>query len=98
MDYGIASARQRINNDTVWSEHSLSQNFGAHHRYEFRQFIHELFFDPINMINQRRIQPFDFTEEIAKLDAEMIERDGYFSFPMNINRWVEIPENLRTAF
>jgi hypothetical protein len=98
MDYGIASARQSINKETVWSEHSLAQNFGAHHRYEFKQFVQESFFDPINVINQGKVQPFDFSEEIARLDAEMVEKDSFFWFPMNINRWVELPTNLRTAF
>jgi hypothetical protein len=98
MDYSLASARQKINNDTPWSEASLGQNFGAHHRYEYHHFVRENFFDPINVINQGKIQPFDFTEEIAKLDAEIVEKEGFFWFSMNLNRWVELPSNLRTAF
>lgn len=98
MDYNIACARQRINNETAWSEASLSQNFGAHHRYQFAQFVRECFFDPANMINQGKIQPFDFSEEIAKFEAEIVEKDGYYWIPMNMNRWVEIPANLRAAF
>lgn len=98
MDYSIASARQRINRETPWSEDSLSRDFGAHHRYDFGQFVREAFFDPANMINQGKLQPFDFSEEIAKFDAEIVEKDGYFWIPMNMNRWVEIPDNLRTAF
>jgi hypothetical protein len=98
MDYSIASARQKINNDTAWSEASLSANFGAHHRYDFRQFVHENFFDPVNAINQNKLQPFDFTEEIAKLHEGTVERDGFYLFPMNLNRWVEVPANLRVAF
>jgi Glycosyl transferase family 2 len=98
MDYGVSSARQKINNETVWSDDSLGQNFGAHHRYEFEQFVRESFFDPVNIINQGKIQTFDFAEEIAKIDAEIVERDQFFWFPMNIVRWVELPAKLRTAF
>jgi hypothetical protein len=98
MDYGIASARQKINTATLWSEDSLGQNFGAHHRYEFEQFVRESFFDPVNIINQGKIQSFDFSEEIAKITADMVERDEFFWFPMNIVRWVELPVKLRTAF
>jgi hypothetical protein len=98
MDYGIASSRQKINRDTQWSEASLSQNFGAHHRYDFSQFVRECFFDPINVINQGKVQPFEFSEEIARFDAGIQERDGFFWIPMNIDRWVEVPDHLRTAF
>ncbi len=98
MDYNIASARQEINRETAWSEDSLSQNFGAHHRYEFAQFVREGFFDPANIINQGKIQPFDFSEEMAQFGAETVEKDEYFWIPMNLNRWVEIPANLRAAF
>jgi hypothetical protein len=98
MDYGLASARQTINRETAWSEASLSQNFGAHHRYDYAQFVRESFFDPANVINQGKVQPFNFSEEIAKFEAEIVERDGFFWIPMDMNRWVEIPETLRRAF
>lgn len=98
MDYNLASARQMINRETTWSEESLSQNFGAHHRYDYAQFVRESFFDPANMINQGKVQPFDFSEEIAQFDAAVEQKDGFYWIPMNLNRWVEVPENLRTAF
>jgi hypothetical protein len=98
MDYSIASQRQAINNETPWSDGALAANHGAHHRYTFDRFVRESFFDPINIINQGKIAPFDFAEEIARFQAEIVERDGYFWIPMNIDRWVEIPDHLRTAF
>jgi len=98
MDYSIASQRQKINNETAWSSESLAANFGAHHRYAFDRFVREGFFDPINIINQGKIATFDFSEEIARFQAETVERDGSYWIPMNIDRWVEIPEHLRTAF
>ena len=98
MDYGIASARQKINRDTAWSEDSLSQNFGAHHRYDYAKFVRENFLDPANVINQGNVQPFDFSEEIAKFEAGIVEKEGFFWIPMDMNRWVEIPDALRTAF
>jgi hypothetical protein len=98
MDYSLASARQTINRETTWSEVSLSQNFGAHHRYEYAQFVREAFFDPANIINQGKVQPFDFSDEIAQFDAAIVQKDGFYWIPMNMSRWVEVPENLRTAF
>jgi hypothetical protein len=98
MDYGIACERQRINAETTWSEASLSQNFGAHHRYDLPRFVREFFFDPANIINNGEIQPFDFLEEIASFDAAIAESDGFFFIPMDINRWVQIAPNLRAAF
>jgi hypothetical protein len=98
MDYNIASERQKINKGTVWSEDSLAANFGVHHRYDYQQFVHESFFDPVNVVNQGKVQAFDFKEEITKLEAETTERAGFFSFPMNVNRWVEMPASLRNAF
>jgi hypothetical protein len=98
MDYNLAAGRQSINRATPWSEESLSQGFGAHHRYDYAQFVREAFFDPANVINQGNIQPFDFTGEVAKFEAAIVEKDGFYWIPMNMDRWVEIPENLRTAF
>jgi hypothetical protein len=98
MDYGIASARQQINRDTEWSDTSLSQNWGAHHRYEYDQFVREGFLDIVNAVSQNKILPFQFAEEISKFNAEVIERDGFYWIPMKLHRWVEIPANFREAF
>ena len=98
MDYTIASCRQEINRATPWSQASLSQNFGAHHRYDYAQFVREGFFDPANIVNQGRLQPFDFTDEMTRFQASIIERDGYYWIPMDMNRWVELPQHLRSAF
>jgi len=98
MDYNIACARQKINNETAWSDSSLSQNFGAHHRYQFAQFVRECFFDPANIVSQGKLQPFDFTEEIAQFEKAIEEKDSYYWIPMNMNRWVEMPIQLRAAF
>lgn len=98
MDYSIASARQKINTDTPWSDQSLSANFGAHHRYEYSRFVRELFLDPLNAIHQQKVMTFDFSDELAQLDSQVQEKDGFFWIPMGLSRWVEIPERLRAAF
>jgi hypothetical protein len=98
MDYSIASQRQAVNNETPWSSDALATQQGAHHRYAYDRFIREFFFDPINIVNQGKIATFDFSEEIARFDTEMVERDGRFWNPMNIDRWVEIPAHLRAVF
>jgi hypothetical protein len=97
MDYSIASARQKINMETPWSEFSVANNFGAHHRYEYARFVRELFLDPLNVVHQQKLQPFEFSEEIAQMNGQTQEKDGYFWIPMDLNRWVEIPERLRAA-
>ncbi len=99
MDYTVAMRRQRINRETEWSSVSLEQQLGAHHRYEYAQFVRECFLDPVNMMNHDRIGPFDFAAEIAALNARVVEKDRHFYVPMDIGGpLVRIPERFRPAF
>jgi len=95
MDYSIAMRRQKINLGTVWSQRSLDQKFGAHHRFDLRQFVHQSFLVPIDAINRKLVMPFGFDAEIAEITAKTVQHNGYFHVPMNISRLVELPDRFR---
>ena len=98
MDYGIAVARQLINQQTPWSDDALLHNWGAHHRYDLTRFVREFFLDPINILSHGQVSPFVFDAEIEKFNSEVVEKDGFFWIPMNMSRIVEIPPDLRASF
>lgn len=95
MDYGVALRRQQINLDTEWSERSLAQNLGAHHRFDLKQFVHQSFFVPIDAINRHLVMPFAFEAELADIAAKTVLHEGYYRTPMNIVKMVELPERFR---
>ena len=41
VDFFWATARQKINLETTWSKRSVAANFGAHHRYSLKEFVHQ---------------------------------------------------------
>ena len=98
FDYQIAMLRHVINRATPFSERAIQQQWGTHHLYENDQFVREGFFDPINVVQTNQIQPFDFSQEIAEIVAKTVFMDGFYLPPMNVTKWVEIPDYLRTAF
>jgi hypothetical protein len=97
MDYGIAMQRQQVNLGTVWSERSLEQDLGAHHRFDFPRFVHESFFTRVDAVHRNLASPFVFDAEIAAILARTVEHEGYFHIPMNIAKLVELPERFRTV-
>jgi hypothetical protein len=97
MDFSTAMNRQRVNIDTVWSQRSLDQNLGAHHRFDLKRFVHEFFLVPIDVINRNLVLPFTFDAEIAEITSKTIEHEGYFHIPMNISKFVELPDRFRNA-
>jgi len=92
MDYGIGMARQKVNLDTAWSERSLNENFGAHHRYGYERFVREGFLDAVNMVTNSVLDPFDFAGRIQEIVSGTEERDGFHHIPMGLTSWVEIPD------
>ena len=98
MDYSVAMNRQRINQDTVWSSRGIEQKHGAHHRYDFDRFVRKSFLDPINILKNKGLDPFDFTQQIAEINSRVRTEKDAFHIPMNIYSLVELPERLRNAF
>jgi len=98
MDYGAAIKRQDINRDTVWSDRSLAQNLGAHHRFDIRQFVHQFFLVPADLVNRSQVQDFEFSAERQKIISEADERNGYYYIPMNLSKLVRIPDRFASAF
>lgn len=92
MDYGIAMARQKINRETEWSEASLKEDLGAHHRYDYDRFVREGFLDPVHTVTSAALEPFDFSEKVRELLARTVRHEGFYYIPMNITSWAQIPE------
>jgi len=52
---------------------------------------------PIDVINRNLVLPFTFDAEIAEITSKTIEHEGYFHIPMNISKFVELPDRFRNA-
>jgi hypothetical protein len=98
MDYNIAMQRQKINRESVFSQRTAQQGMGAHWRYDVERFVRECFFDPMNVVTNQVVGPFDFSAEIATISVNVREVSGVHYIPMNIQRMVEIPEHFKTAY
>ncbi len=98
MDYSIAMRRQQINLQTVWSERSVAEGFGGHHRYDYDRFVRQAFLDPVNILRQNGVSEFEFSSQIAEIGAKLVERNGFYLVPNNIKALVEIPDRLRSVF
>jgi hypothetical protein len=98
MDYSIATKRQMINQNTVWSEQSLAQNLGAHHRFDINRFVHQFFFVPADLVNRGQVQEFDFSGETEQIVSEAVQHKGSYYIPMNISKLVRIPDRFRGVF
>jgi len=98
MDYSLAMIRQKISREARYSERTVTAQLGAHSRYDSERFVREGFFDPVNVMHRDGLAPFDFTAEIAAIEERTVEHDGTYLIPMDIVKYVELPDYLRTAF
>lgn len=98
MDYSIAMQRQVINRETEWSQESLARNIGTHHRFENDRFVRGGFLVHIGAISQGTLPPFEFSDQIAELNERTTHRGNIYNIPMDIKKYVEIPERFRSIF
>jgi hypothetical protein len=94
MDMGIAQARQRINNETEWSEASIAANHGNHHRQHFTKFMRDVFFSAAERVNTGPVHEFDgFEKIIADLVARThVGAEGFHHVPFGVNAMFRLPE------
>jgi hypothetical protein len=92
VDYDIACARQAVNVGTVWSQRSLDNQFGEHHRWTMDKFIHHGFLVPSDVRRNNGFRDFQFDDEIAAFDRKTTEANRFFYVPMDIYKWVKIPD------
>ena len=97
MNYVSSIERHLFYLQIEWSERSLAENFGAHARYSLDRFVRESFLDPINIVATGRVEPFDFTSEIAQIHESAIERNGFYGSPLTLVKMVEVPERFSSA-
>jgi hypothetical protein len=99
IDYGVAVSRQQINQKTIWSDAALAQKHGAHHRYNLKQFVHESFLSPLDLHNRSLMLDFEFSKEILTLESRItVDNEGNFHIPMDIQKYVIIPERFSEVF
>lgn len=98
MDFNLSLQRHKISREATYSKRTVEQGLGAHSRYGIDRFVREGFLDPVNVLTQKGTAPFDFTAEIAQIEAGSSAGSNIYFIPMNISKLVEIPERFRTAF
>jgi len=92
----MATARQKINLSTKWSAGSLERNYGAHHRFTLGQFVKQNFLVPIDLLGHNKIGEFAFSEEITLIEnGTVLDAQGFYRPPMNVSKFVSIPERFR---
>jgi hypothetical protein len=99
MDHNLALAKQKQTREMTWSERSITASHGVHHRYDDERFIREGFLDPNNIATHPDygVQPFEFSEEIERLKAEVVFAGGFYHTPQFPGKIVELPQYMRTA-
>ena len=90
--------RQKINRDTLRSERGVAGGLGDHWSYDSARFVREGFLDMLNVMGNNALGSFDFAAEIAEIDARTIEIERTYLIPMDIVKYVELPNYLRAAF
>ncbi len=95
MDYGMACARQVVNNETIWSKRSLDRQFGGHHRWNLAQFVHHGFFVPSDVFKRDGFGEFDLTAEVETIHNNTALTNGFWRIPTNVYKWIRIPDRFR---
>lgn len=98
MDYNLSLQRHRISREAAYSQRTVEQGLGAHSRYGNERFVRECFLDPLNVVTNHGVSPFNFSDEITLINGNLAAADGIYYIPMNITKMVEIPEHLKSAF
>jgi hypothetical protein len=97
IDKDLALQRQRLAREMSWSQQAVEARHGAHQRLDDERFVREFFIDPANELRQGTGR-FNFTTEIARLQAEVREISGAFHVSGFRGPIVEIPERFRGIF
>ncbi len=98
IDYSLAFQRQKTSRAASYSERTVEMGMGAHSRYSNERFVRECFLDPMNLLMRDGVQPFEFSEEIAQINAGVSQSGGLHWIPMDIRKLVAIPEHMKVAF
>ena len=98
MDYNMAMIRQKINQDTAWSDKSLQNHHGVHHRYELKRFVTETFFSTVSMLEHNNVSDFLFQDVVNQLISRTTRSDrGFYEVPFGISKTVVIPERFASV-
>lgn len=98
MDYEIALKRQKLTREMKWAANSIAAGHAAHQRYEDERFAREQFLDPNRVVLEHGVSKFDFSEEIARIEAEVKQHEGLYVFGHWNGKIALLPERLRNAF
>jgi hypothetical protein len=99
MDHDIGLRRQKLTRKMPWSKNSIGKMHGIHQRYDDERYTREFYLDPKNLLTSpdHGLQPFEFSKEISRMEAEAEHREGMYFAPTFQGGMVEIPDHLRSA-
>lgn len=93
MDYATAISRQKVNQDTLWSENSLEKNHGNHHRFDMKRFVTETFLSVIKEVDSGSIFEFQFGDVVSEMIKRLVRSEaGFYELPFGISKNVKIPD------
>jgi len=97
IDYAVSMRRQKINQDTDWSERSQQAVPQTHHKYTFETFIHQNYLTTLDLLKRGQFTDLDIPAFLADFSARVSQRDGFYYIPMDIRQLVTIPDRLKSC-
>lgn len=98
IDYNLSMSRQKINQETEWSQRALDARHGAHHRYNYDRFVQEWFLDVISAVRSGKIENFEFEQEIHDMVKGAKLNNNVYNLGDVRSKWVEIPDRFSGIF
>ena len=98
IDRTIALERLALTRGMAWSDAMLAAGHGYHQRMPDRDYLARSFVRPIRVIRAGHVRPFDFTEDLDRLDGCLRLTNGFWlPTPHFWGRIAAIPDELRHA-
>jgi hypothetical protein len=93
MDYTIAVTRQKINQETSWSQKSIESHHGVHHRFDLKQFVTQTFLANVQVLDSNNVFEFQFADMVEQLKNRVAVSDlGFYEVPFGLSKTVLIPD------
>ncbi len=95
MDRALSLARLETTRALVWSEAALHAGNGFHQRLSDEDYLKRCFLRPVWRMEHEGVRPFDFADDLDRLQASLRQVDGYWlPSPHFWGRIAEVPADL----